>query len=295
MKTCAIQTIQQRNVSHAFRHNVLHLITTRFAPSPTGLLHLGHVYAAWFAREHGHQMRLRIEDIDLSRSRPEYARAIEDDLLWLGIPWDGEAMVQSRRFDVYQSYLDQLIAQGLVYRCVCTRQQIQAEIESSGDAPHSSSPVYPGTCRKLNIQTDDRPFAFRLNSTLAMERTGQLAWTDGERGLHSVDSRSFGDFVVARKDTPASYHLCVVIDDDAQGVTLVTRGVDLLEASAPQRLLQALLGLAQPTYLHHGLVVDGNGKRLAKRDDAKSVRTLREEGHSPKQVLQMALNAVALT
>lgn len=240
-------------------------------------------------------MRLRLEDIDVSRSRPEYTEAIQEDLDWLGLLWDGPIMVQSQRFDVYQTYLDQLLTRGLVYRCVCTRQQIQAEIASSGDAPHGSTPLYPGTCRDLDIQPGDRPFAYRLNSALAELQVGELTWNDLDRGPQTVDTKTFGDFVVARKDVPASYHLCVVVDDEAQGVTLVTRGEDLFEATGPQRLLQALLGFSEPKYRHHGLVVDANGKRLAKRDDAKSVRALRQEGYVPKDVLRLACDSAVST
>jgi glutamyl-Q tRNA(Asp) synthetase len=273
---------------------------TRFAPSPTGLLHLGHAHAACFAaalaEAAGGRFLLRLEDIDATRCRPEFAAAIEADLAWLGLAWDGPVRVQSRHMPDYRAALDRLAARGLVYPCFCTRTEIQREIAASGHAPHGpDGPLYPGTCRRLapaeraaRIATGV-PHALRLDMAAAMAvAPADLSFHELGEGRLRCDPAQFGDVVLARKETPASYHLCVTHDDALQGVTLVTRGVDLKPATHLHRLLQALLGWPEPAYAHHPLLLGPDGKRLAKRDGAPSLRALREAGHSPAEVRAMA-------
>jgi glutamyl-Q tRNA(Asp) synthetase len=276
---------------------------TRFAPSPTGRLHLGHAYSAWFARAQaaagGGRFLLRIEDIDRGRCRPEFEDAIFEDLGWLGLSWETPVRRQSDHLEDYAAALDGLKDQGLVYPCFCTRKDIAAEIAAAGHAPHDiplgpDGPLYPGTCRALDAAlAADRmaageTFALRLRTAAAAARTGSLAWTDLERGEQAARPEMFGDVVLARKDTPTSYHLSVTLDDHLQGVTCVTRGRDLFEATHVHRLLQALLGLDTPAYRHHGLLAGPDGKRLAKRDRAETIESLRESGHSPAKVWAMA-------
>jgi glutamyl-Q tRNA(Asp) synthetase len=274
-------------------------VVTRFAPSPTGLLHLGHAYSALFAwvcaQGAGGQFLLRIEDIDRGRCRPEFTDAILEDLSWLGLEWDGSVRRQSEHFDDYARALDRLTAMGLIYPCFCTRATIQAEIARAGAAPHGSEGVpYPGTCRALSA--DERQarivagasYALRLDIAQATARAGPLAWEDSEAGVVAADPVSHGDVVLARKETPASYHLAVTIDDAIQGVTLVTRGRDLFGATHVHRLLQALLELPTPRYWHHRLLTDASGKRFAKRDRALTLRALREAGKTPAEVREMA-------
>lgn len=272
--------------------------TTRFAPSPTGWLHLGHAYAAWFAREHGDRMLLRIEDIDAGRSRPEYKHDIFEDLAWLGISWDRHVRVQSEHLDDYARAIQKLEQLGLTYPCFCTRKEIQLELERSSEAPQGpDGPLYPGTCKSLTkTQQLERinsgmPWATRLDTQRAAQRIGHLTWREGNEQI-AVQPEIFGDFVLRRKDVPTSYHVSVVVDDHLQGVTLVTRGHDLLPATHVQRLLQALLGYEPPHYLHHGLVVDEHGRRLAKRDHARTVRSFRDAGLLPGQVLDLARGSV---
>lgn len=270
---------------------------TRFAPSPTGWLHLGHAFAALFAQEQAHVGRggrflIRLEDIDTTRSRPEYEAAIYDDLAWLGLHWENPVRRQSDHFDDYRAALGKLTAMGLLYPCFCTRKEIQEEIARAGQAPHGPDGVlYPGTCRKRSVEeqtermASGQPYALRLDVPKAVELTGSgLIWRDLDRGEFQATPEIFGDVVLARKDTPASYHLCVVVDDALQGITLVTRGEDLLEATHLHRLLQALLALPVPQWRHHRLITDASGKRLAKRDDARSLRSLREQGWTPERV-----------
>jgi glutamyl-Q tRNA(Asp) synthetase len=263
------------------------MVITRFAPSPTGFLHIGHAYAAaraWHrARSTSGVFRLRLEDIDATRCRPAYAEAILEDLAWLGLDWDGEVRVQSRHFADYQAALNSLAARGLTYPCFCTR----ADIVRAANAPHGAASVYPGTCRHLSLaDQNDRiaqrqPYATRLNVNLALHEAPALEFFEESMGWVTADPAKFGDIVLARRDTPASYHLCVVKDDALQGITLITRGVDLLEATHVQVLLQYLLGLPTPVYAHHALLTDATGRRLAKRDHALTIRALREAGHSP--------------
>lgn len=276
--------------------------TTRFAPSPSGLLHLGHAYAALFAARAagpGGKFLLRIEDIDADRARPEFEAAILEDLAWLGLRWEEPPRRQSGHLADYAAALGRLEARGLVYPCFCTRKEIAAEIARAGAAPHGpAEQVYPGLCRRLSPDERDarrkagERAAVRLDMARALaeaerESGGPLAWHDRGRGAQRCDPRPQGDVVLARKDLGTSYHLAVVVDDAAQGVTLVTRGADLFEATHVHRLLQALLGLPVPQYHHHRLIADEGGQRLAKRSDALSLRALRERGVSPAEVIAM--------
>ena len=266
--------------------------TTRFAPSPTGLLHLGHAHAALFAQRAGQRFLLRLEDIDRTRCRPEYAAATLEDLGWLGLAWEQPVRVQSEHFAEYAAVLARLEARGLLYPCFCTR----AEIAASASAPHGpEGPLYPGTCRTLGPaerqarQAAGLPWALRLDMAAALRAVPQPLWfAERGEGLLRCDPAAFGDVVLARKDTPASYHLCVCHDDALQGVTLVTRGEDLKPATQLHRLLQELCGWPQPAYAHHGLLRGPDGKRLAKRDKAPTLRALRQAGHSPAEVRALA-------
>jgi len=271
-------------------------VVTRFAPSPTGWLHLGHAYAALFAAEEAKKAEgrflLRLEDIDLTRVRPEYEQGIYDDLHGLGLAWEQPVMKQSQRFDAYRAALQKLEAMGLLYPCFCTRREIQEEIARAGHAPHGpEGPIYPGTCRRLSAEevaarmTEHRDYALRLNLEKALETAGhKLVWEDLDLGSFVADPTPLGDVVLARKDTPASYHLAVVVDDAEQEVTLVTRGEDLLPATHLHRVLQEIFDLPVPLWKHHRLITDDTGKRLAKRDDARSLRALREQGWTPERV-----------
>jgi glutamyl-Q tRNA(Asp) synthetase len=273
-------------------------VVTRFAPSPTGLLHLGHAYSAlvaWrAAREAGGRFLLRLEDIDRTRCRPEFAAAILEDLAWLGLDWDGPVRVQSEHLADYQTALDRLDVTGVIYPCFCTRTAIAAEIARAGAAPHGDDgPLYPGTCRTLATEVRVRrlaageSFALRLDMARALVRTGLLQWEEEGRGIIAAEPQRLGDVVLARKDAPTSYHLAVAIDDALQGVTLVTRGADLFAATHIHRLLQALLDLPTPHYRHHALLTDASGRRYAKRDKALTLRALRKAGHTPTEVRTM--------
>jgi glutamyl-Q tRNA(Asp) synthetase len=246
-------------------------------------------------REAGGQFLLRIEDIDRSRARPEHVQAIIDDLAWLGLDWDGPVRVQSEHMADYRLAVDGLARLGLVYPCFCTRSEIAAEILRSGAAPHGpDGPIYPGTCRSLaDAERKQRidagaSFALRLDAAAAGRQAGPRSWHDRERGMQPMDPERFGDVVLARKDTPTSYHLSVTVDDALQGVSLVTRGLDLFEATHVHRLLQALLELPTPEYFHHRLLLDREGKRFAKRDRAETLQELRQAGHEPAAVRRMA-------
>lgn len=257
-------------------------VATRFAPSPTGKLHLGHAFSALrahdYARERGGEFLLRIEDIDPGRSRPEHVAAIIEDMLWLELHWDGEIVYQSERLGIYGLALEELKERGLAYPCFCTR----ADIAASGDAPHGpEGPVYPGTCRALAAPDLARPHCWRLDMAKAVAATGPLDWTDGEGNGHPADPQAHGDVVLARKDAPVSYHLAVTVDDAAQEITHVVRGQDLLASTDVHRLLQALLGLPSPAYIHHPLLATASGERLAKRTGAPTLASLREAGEDP--------------
>lgn len=282
------------------------MIVTRFAPSPTGLLHLGHAFAALTAAGAGERFLLRIEDIDATRARPEFETAIFEDLSWLGLRWETPVLRQSQRMAAYGAALGRLKAMGLVYPCFCTRREIAEEIARSVEAPHFSDsaatrlgldgPHYPGTCRSLSeneraeLFLGGKPFALRLDAAKAAAVAGKLFFDEqgegpnGERGRIAVDPLLFGDVVLARKDTPASYHLAVVVDDAFQGVNLVTRGHDLFAAAHIQRLLQALLDLPTPAYAHHRLILDEQGRKFSKRDKSVTLRSLRESGVTPSDV-----------
>lgn len=277
--------------------------TTRFAPSPTGALHLGHALAAItahdLARAAGGRFLLRIEDIDRARCRVEYEAAILEDLAWLGLSWDGAPLRQSERFAFYGAALDRLRERQLLYPCFCTRGEIAAELARMARAPHGpEGPVYPGTCRLLpEAERSARlsageACAWRLHvaaSVSALDGAGLFFEESGrgpagEHGRVRVQPDVSGDVVLARKDLGIAYHLAVVLDDHAQGVTLVSRGEDLFAATHVQRLLQALLGLPAPRYHHHRLVRDDSGRRLAKRDRDLTLAVLRAAGVGPAEI-----------
>lgn len=276
------------------------MITTRFAPSPTGRLHPGHAFSAIrahdFARRRGGRFLLRIEDIDGTRSRPEHVATILDDLRWLGLAWDGDVTFQSHRLARYEAAIDDLRATGLLYPCFCTR----ADIAASLTAPHGpEGAIYPGTCRALEAPDLSRPHCWRLDMAKALvlpgtgwgtaaegggahaplPRAGEdPSFHDSRHGTITADPAAHGDVVLARKDAPASYHLAVTLDDAAQGVTDIVRGDDLLPATHVHRLLQALLGLPTARYHHHALLLGPDGQRLAKRHGAPTLAALRGSG-----------------
>lgn len=270
---------------------------TRFAPSPTGHLHLGHAYSAltaYAARGMGGRFLLRIEDIDKTRCKPEFIKAIKEDLAWLGLEWEEPVRQQSKHFDDFAEALKKLERRGLIYPCFCTRSEIQAEVERAGHAPHGNGgPVYPGTCR--NLSEDERQkrmakgmgYALRLDMSRASTISGPLFWQDRQHGRVKALPDRFGDVVLARKETPTSYHLAVTVDDHIQGVTLVTRGADLFDATHVHRLLQTLLGYETPEYQHHRLLTDSAGRRLAKRDGDITIRALRAANYTPAEVRAM--------
>jgi glutamyl-Q tRNA(Asp) synthetase len=273
-------------------------IVTRFAPSPTGYLHLGHAFSALVAwrraRSAGGRFLLRLEDIDGTRCQPAFAGAIQQDLSWIGIDWDGPVRVQSEHLPEYRAALDSLAARGLLYPCFCTRADIQREVARAAGAPHApdGGMLYPGTCRHLPEQERSarlgagERYALRLDMERALAVAGSdLAFEEEAEGTSQCDPRPFGDAVLARKDAPASYHLCVTHDDAVQGVTVVTRGADLKPATHLHRLIQALMGWPAPRYAHHALLRGAAGQRLAKRDGAIALRRMREEGRSAAEVL----------
>jgi glutamyl-Q tRNA(Asp) synthetase len=272
-------------------------VVSRFAPSPTGRLHLGHAWSAVrshdLARAGGGRFLLRIEDIDPGRSRPEHIAGIIEDLSWLGLSWDGEPMLQSRRLPFYQEALDRLKAMGLVYPCFCTRAEIAAEIAASAIAPHGpDGPLYPGTCRALGADEREariaiEPHAWRLDTARASVFAGPLSWYDQGARRVVAEPEMHGDVVLARKDAPTSYHLAVTVDDAAQGITDVVRGEDLFAATHVHRLLQALLGLQPPRYHHHAVLTGPDGARLSKRSGAPTIAAFREQGMDPMNLLAM--------
>ncbi len=279
-------------------------IVTRFAPSPTGFLHLGHAHSALLghrtARKAGGRFLLRIEDIDRTRCKPEFERAIFDDLHWLGLDWEAPVRRQSDHFPDYAAALARLESDGLLYPCFCSRKDIAA----AATAPHEGETViYPGTCRGLDPtlaaerKAAGAPFALRLDIAEAARRSGPLGFSEADpdggnlREIRAEPER-FGDVVLGRRDTPAgyhpSYHLAATLDDHIQGVTLVIRGEDLRAAAHLHRLLQGVLGLASPQYRHHVLLTNESGARLSKRDGALALRALRERGLSAEAVRKMA-------
>jgi glutamyl-Q tRNA(Asp) synthetase len=255
---------------------------SRFAPSPTGRLHLGHAFSAALGHraggENGGKFLLRIEDLDPARSRPEFVEGIYEDLRWLGLDWDPPLLIQSERTSAYAAALDALKARGLVYACFCTR----ADIAQSLTAPHGDAATsYPGTCRGLPDDPERRaatPHCWRLDSASALALSGLPSWREADSREFAATPKQIGDAILARKDAPASYHLSCVVDDAAAGVTLVARGADLRPSTPIQRLLQQMLGLPEPAYLHHPLVTHADGRRLAKRDLAPTLAAMRENG-----------------
>ena len=254
------------------------MTTTRFAPSPSGRLHLGHAYSAAIGRQAGDRFRLRIEDLDPGRCRPEFIDGSLEDLGWLGIRWDGEPLIQSQRTQLYAEALERLRERGLVYPCFCTR----ADIAASLTAPHGDAgAAYPGTCRGLPDDPERRsttPHSWRLDSAKALAMTGLPTWSEHDGQRFKAEESDIGDAILARKDAPSSYHLACVVDDAESGVTQVVRGADLRPSTPVQRLLQELLGLPEPTYRHHALVLHEDGRRLAKRDLAPTLAAMRDEG-----------------
>lgn len=240
---------------------------TRFAPSPNGQMHVGHAYSALcahdFARAFGGKFHLRIEDIDGTRSRAEHVETIQQDLRWLGFEWDGDAIFQSLRVDRYAEALERLKDMGLVYRCWCTRSELAGTV------------VYPGTCKR---REGSGPHSWRLDMAAAVKHAGPLGWTDLIAGPQMADPAQLGDVVLWRKDAPASYHLAVTIDDAADGISHVVRGMDLFAYTAIHRQLQALLDLPEPSYWHHPLLLDASGEKLAKSRLSRPLAELRSEG-----------------
>ena len=275
---------------------------TRFAPSPTGPLHLGHAYSALLAfdmaQAAGGEFLLRIEDIDQSRARPEWEARIYEDLHWLGLDWPEPVMRQSDRMPSYRQALAKLEGMGLLYRCTCKRRDIQSAVSApqEGGEPvfGPDGLIYPGTCR--NAGHTDSNAALRLDMAKACDLLGNrmLEFTEtgpAHKGTHRITPdgliRRVGDIVLARRDMGTSYHLSVVLDDAAQKITDVIRGEDLYQATRIHVLLQALLGLPTPVYHHHRLIRDENGKRLAKRDDARAIAKYRADGASPEDIRRM--------
>ncbi|WP_426265823.1 tRNA glutamyl-Q(34) synthetase GluQRS [Sphingomonas sp. LHG3443-2] len=252
---------------------------TRFAPSPTGRLHLGHAYSAVLGRQKGGRWLLRIEDLDPGRARPEFVGGIREDLAWLGLAPDGAPIVQSERTHLYAAALERLRQMGLVYPCFCTR----ADIAASLTAPHGDAgSAYTGTCRGVADDPERRettPHSWRLDSAKAIAAAGGVTgWQEDDGSRHEGTAAMIGDAILARKDAPSSYHLACVVDDADSGVSLVVRGADLRPSTPVQRLLQQLLGLPEPTYLHHPLVTHEDGRRLAKRDQAPTLAAMRAAG-----------------
>ncbi|MDO9411584.1 MAG: tRNA glutamyl-Q(34) synthetase GluQRS [Pseudolabrys sp.] len=268
----------------------------RFAPSPNGYLHLGHALSALLnadmARAVGGRMLLRIEDIDASRCRPEYETAIYEDLKWLGLEWEQPVRRQSEHFDVYRDALAKLEAMGLLYPSFESRSEIAALVAARGaDWPRDpdGAPLYPGAAKALTTAERERiiaagaPYALRLDVAAAVTKTGPLSWTENG-AAQPADPSAWGDVVLARKDTPASYHLAVTLDDAAQGVTDVVRGQDLFHATSVHRVLQILLGLPAPRYHHHRLILDADGRKLSKSTRSTALCELRAEGASPASI-----------
>ncbi len=256
-------------------------------------MHLGHAYAALFAwqaaEKHGGKFLVRLEDIDITRCRPEYETRIFEDLRWLGLSWEEPVWRQASRLSDYRQALDLLSKMGLLYPCFCTRQDMA--VLSAPQGP--DGPMYPGTCRSLTESergqrvATGKPYALRLDVAAATRQAGRLTWTDLGRGIIPANPEIFGDVVLARKDITTSYHLAVTVDDAAQEVTLVTRGEDLLASTHIHRLLQELLGLPVPVWHHHRLICDETGRRLAKRDHDRSLCSLREAGATPADIWRM--------
>lgn len=272
-------------------------VITRFAPSPTGRLHLGHVLAARVARDlaqPGGKFLLRHEDIDGTRVREEFYQDIESDLRWLGLTWQEQPLRQTTRTFAYEEAFGKLQKLGVLYPCFCTRREIQEEQARMANAPQGcTAPLYPGTCRRIPPSAAaekiaaGQAHAWRLDAERAAALTGPLTFTDLRHGIIAVDPNLLGDVVLARKDIGTAYHLAVVVDDAFQNITHVTRGEDLLDSTHVHRLLQKMLGLPEPFYLHHPLVLDEEGRRLAKRDAARSINFYRQSGMTPGAVMAL--------
>jgi glutamyl-Q tRNA(Asp) synthetase len=277
----------------------------RFAPSPNGYLHLGHAYSALLnadlARQHGGRLLLRMEDIDAARCRPAFDVAIRTDLAWLGVAWEEPVRRQSEHLDVYRAALDRLTAMGLIYPSFESRAEIARMVaahDAAGRWPRDpdGAPLYPGTAKTLSDGARQRlmetgaPYALRLDMAAAIARADALDWAEqgsgpaGEHGTVAADPAAWGDVILARKDTPTSYHLSVVLDDALQGVTHVVRGQDLFHATAVHRLLQQLLDLPAPVYRHHRLILDDAGRKLSKSTSATALRDLRAKGATPAEI-----------
>jgi glutamyl-Q tRNA(Asp) synthetase len=273
------------------------MAVTRFAPSPTGLLHLGHAYAALFAFRAASpgSFLLRIEDIDPVRCRPEFVNSLFEDLRWLGLSWKEPVRFQSQHIDDYEAALNVLRDRQLLYPCFCTRQDIADEIHRSAHAPHSEDGtfMYPGTCRHLSQEQRREKLQlhkkanWRLDCARAFKEVGPLFWHDKRHGNTEVRPDLVGDVVLARKDIATSYHLSVVVDDHLQGISLVTRGEDLLPSTHIHRLLQALFKYEVPEYDHHKLLLDHSGRRYAKRDKAVTLQTFRNQGQSAEDIFKL--------
>jgi glutamyl-Q tRNA(Asp) synthetase len=280
----------------------------RFAPSPNGLLHLGHAYSALLnfdrARETGGRLLLRVEDIDATRCRPEYETAIYDDLAWLGIAWETPVRRQSEHLAVYRAALEKLSALGLVYPAFESRAEIARLVtarEAAGPWPRDpdGAPLYPGDARSLSAGERDRliasgvPYALRLDMAAACRHVAGLTWNelgegpDGERGIVAARPEAWGDVILARKETPTSYHLSVVVDDALQGISEVVRGQDLFHATSVHRLLQVLLDLPEPAYRHHALILDEAGRKLSKSGRSTGLRELRAAGATPAGIRRL--------
>jgi glutamyl-Q tRNA(Asp) synthetase len=266
---------------------------TRFAPSPTGRLHKGHAYSALAAykaaNDAGGRFLLRVEDIDTTRCKAEFTAGIYEDLAWLGLKWEQPVRIQSEHFGDYQAALDQLKDRGLAYPCFCTRKDIQSEIARSKSAPHGpDGPIYPGICKGLTKDQVSKKLAagdvhaWRLDLTAALQMIDEpLVWQDQKKGTITATPEELGDVVLARKDTPTSYHLSAVVDDALQHVSHIVRGEDLYHATHIHVVLQHLLGLPTPSYYHHGLLVDEKGERFAKRNKSVTLESLRAAGQDP--------------
>lgn len=265
-------------------------VVTRFAPSPTGHLHLGHIYAGLVARRHADQhegeMHLRIEDIDHTRCKPEFAEAIHDDLEFMGIEWDGVVIYQSQRLPLYRKALDQLKARDLVYPCYLTRRELDHLLSAPHGPAANTDQLIDKGLEEERRGNGEEP-AWRLRMEAIRPLVSGLAWTDLYHGSAEIDLDSLGDEVIARKDIGTSYHLAVVVDDAIQGVTVVTRGADLIASTPLHRVLQEILGLRETRWMHHELVQNSDGERLAKRLNSLSIRSLRLDGLTREAILAL--------
>ncbi len=269
-------------------------VRTRFAPSPTGLLHLGHAYSAIYsynyAMERGGEFILRIEDIDPLRCKAEYIDQIFEDLEWLGLRWAHPVRIQSRHYTDYEHYLNILLKKQLLYPCICSRKDIKEEIERSGYAPHGpEGPLYPQICKDADVNIDSRPYALRLDLEKALDviNPEHLFWEDNNGQIIYAKPEILGDIVLSRKDINTTYHLSVVVDDALQEITHITRGKDLQFATHIQCVLQEIFGFRKPIYSHHQIITDDKGNRFAKRDHSKTLKEYREQGKKPEDVYNL--------